>query len=312
MIRAISVPEIDAGSYLLMYTVETVNGGTLMTTLYVSDLDGTLLNGEQRLSEETIAAVNDWIDGGGSFSVATARSWDSAGRLLEPLKLKLPVVLMNGVFLYDPVAKKYIVSNLLTREAAAEIIAEEERIGLRPFVYTVNGESQFKIYYKGLYNPSETNYVADRLKTGDERFRLVDRFDIPQDEHIMEINAIGTETELAAACRLFQGSSDMLCHFGPDIYTPGYHWLEINHPRANKRDGVEQLKRLLKAERIVCFGDNLNDLPMFEIADEKYAMGNAHPLVKERATAVLATNVEHGVARYLRSLITQAQSASTS
>ncbi|MDF2664073.1 MAG: phosphatase [Paenibacillus sp.] len=248
-----------------------------MKTLYVSDLDGTLLNGEQRLSEETVEAVNDWIAEGGSFSVATARSWDSAGHLLEPLRLELPVVLMNGVFLYDPVEKTYIVSNLLDRDIAYEIIEAEERIGLRPF------------------------YVTNRLETGDERFRLVDKFDIPPDEQIMEVNAIGTEAELEEACSLFRGRTDALCHFGPDIYTPGYHWLEINHPRANKRDGVAQLKSFLQAERIVCFGDNLNDLPMFEFADEKYAMGNAHPLVKEKATGVLATNAEHGVARYLQS-----------
>lgn len=278
-----------------------------MKTLYVSDLDGTLLNVVPRLSEETVAAVNDWIAGGGSFSVATARSWDSAGPLLAPLALRLPVVLMNGVFLYDPVEKTYIVSNLLDRGVAFGIIEAEERIGLRPFVYTVNDEGEFRIYYKGLYNPSETLYVASRLKTGDERFRLVDRLDIPHDEHIMEINAIGTEAELAGAYELFRGRNDVLCHFGPDIYAPGYHWLEINHPRANKRDGVAELKRLVQAERIVCFGDNLNDLPMFEAADEKYAMGNAHPLVKEKATGVLATNAEHGVARFLRTINPSAQ-----
>lgn len=271
-----------------------------LKTLYVSDLDGTLLNIEARLSKETIAAVNNWIAEGGSFSVATARSWDSAGPLLAPLALRLPVVLMNGVFLYDPVEKSYIVSNLLDRDVACGIIEAEERIGLRPFVYTVNDSGAFKIYYKGLFNSSETHYVTSRLKNGDERFWLVDRLDIPHDERIMEINAIGTEAELAGAYELFRGRSDVQCHFGPDIYAPGYHWLEINHVCANKRDGVEQLKRLVQAGRIVCFGDNLNDLPMFEVADEKYAMGNAHPLVKEKATGVLATNAEHGVARFLQ------------
>ncbi|TMV48275.1 HAD family hydrolase [Paenibacillus mesophilus] len=283
-----------------------------MKTLYVSDLDGTLLNADQKLSEQTIETVNAWIAEGGSFSVATARSWDSAGHLLERLELKLPVVLMNGVFVYDPVQKSYIVSNLLDRDTAFEIIEQEERLGLRPFVYTVNRGNEFKIYYKGMFNPSEINYVTDRLKNGDERFRLVDKFDIPQDEQIMEVNAIGTEKELEVAFRFFHGRDGMQCHFGPDIYSPGYHWLEINHPRANKRDGVAQLKRLLQAERIVCFGDNLNDLPMFEIADEKYAMGNAHPLLKEKATGVLATNADNGVARYLRTIIPPARLGTSS
>ncbi|GAA3401648.1 HAD-IIB family hydrolase [Paenibacillus hodogayensis] len=273
-----------------------------MHTLYVSDLDGTLLNGEQRLSEPTIEAVNAWIAAGGSFSVATARSWDSAGPLLAPLRLRLPVVLMNGVFLYDPVSGTYIVSNLLDRDTALDLIATEERAGLHPIVYTVNGRNEFKIYYKGLFNPSEHLYVTSRLERGDERFRLVDEFRIPSDEAIMEVNVIGTEEELAATYKLASERAGLMCHFGPDIYSPGYYWLEINDALANKRDGVAQLKQRLQADRIVCFGDNLNDLPMFEIADEAFAMGNAHPIVRERATGVLATNAEDGVARYLQTI----------
>ncbi|RKN85503.1 HAD-IIB family hydrolase [Paenibacillus ginsengarvi] len=274
-----------------------------MNILYISDLDGTLLNEQMRLSEETIRTVNAWIGAGGSFSVATARAWDSAGRVLERLDLRLPVVLMNGVFVYDPVKREYLVSNLLDNETARDVIEGEERLGLRPFVYTVNERQQFKIYYKGIFNASEREYVTNRLKTGDERFRLVEKLDIPPDERVMEINVMGTEQELAATRELFGARLDLTCHFGPDIYAPGYCWLEINHARATKRDGVAQLKRLLQPDRIVCFGDNLNDLPMFEIADEKYAMGNAHPLLKEKATGVLATNAEHGVARYLQTII---------
>ncbi|WP_158289263.1 HAD family hydrolase [Paenibacillus flagellatus] len=271
-----------------------------MTTLFVSDLDGTLLDERQRLSEETIRTVNAWIAEGGSFSVATARSWDSAGRLLEPLDLRLPVVLMNGVFLYDPVERDYIAANLLERELALDVAAGLEQLGLRPFVYTVNGKGEFKIYYKGLFNPSESNYVTDRLNNGDERFRLVESFRLPPDERVMEINAIGTEEELTEAYARLRERPGLQCHFGPDIYTPGYCWLETNHPNATKRDGVLQLKRLLGAERVVCFGDNLNDLPMFEIADEAYAMANAHEAVKQAASGVLASNAEHGVARFLR------------
>ncbi|MDF2723437.1 MAG: phosphatase, partial [Paenibacillus sp.] len=106
---------------------------------------------------------------------------------------------------------------------------------------------------------------------------------------------------LAQAHQLYGCRPEVRCHFGPDVYAPGYCWLELNHPQASKRDGVERLKQLAQAERIVCFGDNLNDLPMFDIAEEAYAMGNAHLLVKQQATAVLATNGEDGVARYLRS-----------
>ena len=49
----------------------------------------------------------------------------------------------------------------------------------------------------------------------------------------------------------------------------------------------------------MCFGDNLNDLPMFAVADEAYAVENAKDEVKAAATGVIGSNVQMGVVRYL-------------
>lgn len=56
------------------------------------------------------------------------------------------------------------------------------------------------------------------------------------------------------------------------------------------------------ATKLVCFGDQLNDVSMFEITDEKYAVANAHPKLKEMATKVIGGNDEKGVAAYLKQL----------
>ena len=69
---------------------------------------------------------------------------------------------------------------------------------------------------------------------------------------------------------------------------------------ANKAEGVSKLRKLTGFARIVCFGDNHNDLPMFGVADEAYAVGNAVPEAKAAATGVIGSNVELGVARFLR------------
>ena len=67
----------------------------------------------------------------------------------------------------------------------------------------------------------------------------------------------------------------------------------------SKASGAMELKHLLGADKIVAFGDNLNDIPLIEAADEGYAVGNAHPLLKEKATGVIGTNDEDAVMRFV-------------
>ena len=65
--------------------------------LYVSDLDGTLLDSDGQLPEDSIQRLNRLIDKGLNFTIATARNYDSAYPLLQGLNLKLPVILFNWV-----------------------------------------------------------------------------------------------------------------------------------------------------------------------------------------------------------------------
>ncbi|XEC94772.1 HAD family hydrolase [Paenibacillus tarimensis] len=53
-------------------------------------------------------------------------------------------------------------------------------------------------------------------------------------------------------------------------------------------------------DKVVCFGDNLNDLSMFEAADEGYAVSNEHDRVKKAATQIIGSNNNDGVARFLK------------
>jgi len=73
--------------------------------LYISDLDGTLLNSRKQISEFTKETLNVLIDNDVHFSVATARTAASSVKILSGLQLNVPVILMNGVAIYDVLAK---------------------------------------------------------------------------------------------------------------------------------------------------------------------------------------------------------------
>ena len=69
--------------------------------------------------------------------------------------------------------------------------------------------------------------------------------------------------------------------------------------RASKAAGARWIQRRLGADRLIAFGDNTNDIPLFEQSDECYAVSNGVAGLKALATGVIGSNREQGVARYL-------------
>ena len=69
---------------------------------------------------------------------------------------------------------------------------------------------------------------------------------------------------------------------------------------ASKANGILQLKETYNFDRVVTFGDAINDVPMFQISDECYAMDNACEELKSIATKVILSNNQDGVALFLQ------------
>jgi hydroxymethylpyrimidine pyrophosphatase-like HAD family hydrolase len=85
-----------------------------------------------------------------------------------------------------------------------------------------------------------------------------------------------------------------------DVYS-NYHWFEINNINATKKNGIKFLKTYLNTENVSCFGDNLNDVSMFEECENSYAVENAHEDLKELADKIIGSNIDDGVAKFLES-----------
>ena len=69
---------------------------------------------------------------------------------------------------------------------------------------------------------------------------------------------------------------------------------------ATKSNAIKKLKKMWGCTKVISFGDAVNDIPMFEIADEAYAVSNALPELKEHATGIIGCNEEDAVANYLK------------
>ena len=77
-------------------------------------------------------------------------------------------------------------------------------------------------------------------------------------------------------------------------------WIDIHHGEATKGTAIDVMRTELGATRVLCFGDNVNDLSMFLAADEAYAPANATDEIRAAATAVIGHHDEDGIARFLR------------
>ena len=95
--------------------------------LFVSDLDGTLLNKNAELSVNTKNILNRLIEKGLKFTVATARTYASAGKILNGLNLELPIILMNGVSVFDVKSEKYCKVNYLDKDLCRKINNEKKQ-----------------------------------------------------------------------------------------------------------------------------------------------------------------------------------------
>jgi len=271
--------------------------------LFISDLDGTLLNDQGKLSASSLEKLNHLIDSGLKFTIATARSRESAMPLLQGLRLKLPAVFFNGVFITDLSSGEDLPgSEFISREIIIDMLDAISPQSLEPFIYTVSGKHN--LYYRRTNNPGAQNYL-DSLN-GDGRLNKVKAFHFGETERIAGFLLIDSMDKLEPVyLDLKKNFNDKLAmYFAKDLYSNGFYWLQTYSKQATKGQAVRKLSKHLNIplSQITVFGDYLNDLDMFEAADHSIAVKNALPEVSAQADETIGTNNEGAVIDYLESL----------
>ena len=142
-------------------------------TLYVSDLDGTLLKKDKTLSDYTKSALNRLIKSGAAFTYATARSFSSASPLVCDIDIAIPSVTFNGVFIVDPKSGEHIIENVFSRKSLDLAKKFIKTNNLAPIVYSyIDGRERVSYLENRLSDVS--GYVNS--KDGDERLRAVSSY----------------------------------------------------------------------------------------------------------------------------------------
>ena len=266
-------------------------------TLYVSDLDGTLLTKDERISAYSLNKLNTLTERGMLFTFASARSASSAHRAVQGLNLRVPAILYNGGLIYDFNTREVFYSALFTDEEKRYLLHVLSRFGITPFAYGALEEGRERVtWHEGDESSGMRRYISRRV--GDDRFHAVATREELLSGYVFYFKCIGPREQLERAWNDLKLDDRFICIFHQETYASDF-WMEISPRRASKANAVRFLKERLGCERVVCFGDTSNDSDMFDVCDEKYAVMNADLWLKEKATGVVGYCEEDGVAKWL-------------
>lgn len=275
-----------------------IRGNMDKNTLYVTDLDGTLLRSDATLSPYTVSTINRLTEQGLAFTYATARSIESARPIAGKLNLPLPAITRNGAVLADNATGKHLEKALFTEEEVAllkKLLPELPRCG---FVSCFLGEEMFKAYVPGNLVPGMVQY-ADYYRD-DPKMKPVKTLEEMFFGQPGYVTLIDDREKAALIYEKVRQYSGWECIFQKDTYWDEY-WVEVCPRNCTKAKAILKMKEQYGFRKVVAFGDSVNDMPMFRAADEAYAVSNALEALKEIATGVIGGNNEDAVARFLES-----------
>jgi Cof subfamily protein (haloacid dehalogenase superfamily) len=269
-----------------------------LKTLYISDLDGTLLNSKQQLSEYTKNTLNKLITKGMNFSVATARNTLSALDIIKDAKINNPIILMNGVCIYDIKEKKYINIEYIPKASFKRILELLRKHNLSGSLFSIQ-DNIITNYYETPTTPDAKDYYKERVTELGKKVTNVKSFSECVDMPLVYFSINHNEELLHPFFEDVKNDKNINVEYYHDVYRDGKRYLEICSAKASKFTSVEFIRNNYNFDEVVCFGDNLNDIPMFLQSDRCYAVANARDELKERANEVIGFHCDDAVAKWL-------------
>ena len=274
-----------------------------MKQLFITDMDGTLLNEDSKVSPTSAQIISDLSRQGALITVANARTPATVGPLLEGVYTSLPAIVMTGAAMWDRSNRSYVNTHPFAADTDCQILAAMRSEGIEPFVYTFfDGDPLLHVYRNSPMSDNDIKFMDERRVSGLKEFHIDQP--MPEGGHTMLFFAMGPRDRIFAAADKIRALGICSVSAFTDIFGEDTGIIELFAPGVSKASAVQALKAETGADRLIVYGDNLNDLPMMAVADESVAVGNALPEVKSAATRVIGANTEDAVARDILHTIT--------
>ena len=273
-----------------------------MIRLLALDMDGTCLNGRSRMTEETIRTIRKAADAGIIIVPTTGRPLTCLPyRLTQEKGLYRYTITSNGAQVVDLEEKKTIFRMLMKRERVIQFLKECEGLNVVRMTHI-----QHRYVMEGPLMEVAGRIVYGRDVDGIRRVNDMEAFveKIHYDIEEVQVYFFSGRTRRKVA-EMLEGYPDFSSAFGSK-------YVEIFAKNTSKGTALNALASRLgiAKEEIACIGDNTwafgdssNDLPMFEAAGLKIAMGNAVQELKKKADIVAYSNHIDGAAKVIEQYI---------
>ncbi len=256
--------------------------------LIALDLDGTLLNPDESISDRNRAAIRQSLESGVRVVLVTGRGTDLPIRISRELNLNLPVICCHGALTKDFGANRTLVHLPVPLVYAKPMVEFAEKNGLSLAIYAE--EYFYRLEGSKLYMEDMTGPAWREAKTFGDVLHEAPTF----------VRFLGTESVRAMTAEF----GDWPLAFRHETWGD-FHECAVLNRDASKKNALKRLCAdfQIAPERVLAIGDSRNDVPMLRFAGIGVAMGNALPEVKESVRYVTASNTEDGVARAIERFV---------
>lgn len=264
--------------------------------LFVTDLDGTLLGPDSRVSERSAGILSRLSREGVAVTVATARTPATVEPLLAETFTTIPAVVMTGAALWDRNSGRYLDPIFVAAEAAGKVEAAFRQANINPFVYALHSDRDLRVSHHPDMTEKERHFYEERSNLPLKKF-VFDYSEIPSGmDRVILFYALGSADKIEPLASRLAHDPALSVSCYRDIFNPAVANIEVFGAGVSKAAAIKRLAGMIGAESITVYGDNLNDLSMFEVADESVAVANAVEQVRRAATRVIGPNGADAVA----------------
>ncbi|MBI5129221.1 MAG: HAD family phosphatase [Rhodopseudomonas palustris] len=252
--------------------------------LVVSDVDGTLVTSEKKLTDKSRAAVAKLAQAGIGFTLTSSRPPVGMRMFSDPLGITLPLGPFNGSSIVEP-SLAVIEQHLIPAAAVKTSLDLLDRYGIDVWIFT--NDNWYIRRDDGKYVPHEQRTILFDPTQLDDFTPLIGQ----------ACKIVGASPDFALLERCEKELQAALGDAALAIRSQHYY-LDVTPPGQNKGTFVQAMaKRLgIPTQAIATLGDMQNDLAMFKVSGLPIAMGNATDDVKRLAAHVTAPNDEDGFA----------------
>lgn len=237
--------------------------------MFITDLDNTLLNEKGLLSEYAIRSIESFDV---PFTFATARSLFTAGVVLSYVKMKYPVILLNGAAIYDSQKEEYLHTEPLDEDLFRDILAISN---IDPFVIGIKNGKEILLHREPKLEVQRTHLVS-RLRYNDKRQTLVEEY--PKVDEVLNMVYVDTvENGLILEERLKKFDNINVNRYPKMKDGIEYAYLDVTSKNATKGKAVQTLCNMLNVdiEDVTAFGDDTNDISMLDMVGNPYVVENS-------------------------------------